>query len=71
MRVAAWTIVIIVMHGTPATLTPVVAAISVAIPSVAVVIPPSTPVIVVISRWAISRWALAPGRRSYQGQSRC
>jgi hypothetical protein len=66
MSVAAGTIVIVVMHGTPATLTAVVTAIPVSIPLVAAVIPPSTAIIVVIPRRA-----LAPGRRSDQGQSRC
>ena len=50
MSVAAGTIVIVVMHGAPATLTPVAAAIPVPVPAVAAVIPPPTAGIIVIPR---------------------
>jgi hypothetical protein len=51
MGVTAGTVVVIVVtHGAPATLAPVVAAIPVAVPSVAAVIPPPMAIIVVIPR---------------------
>jgi hypothetical protein len=51
MSVAAGTIVtVVVTHGAPATVAPVVIAIPVSVPSVAAVIPPPGAVIIVIPR---------------------